>query len=177
MLQLLIDELQRIRDAARRASQLPSVLDGDGTLQKALRAFAATDYEKSEAYAAEFALARAKVERLQNELSILADAEVQAQEALEQLQIKVNLDHVPDTAPVPLASGPSEQAMLPQPIPLTPSAPTPTPMAPPLMAPPPMAPPPPAAPGGAAKPPPPLGGPAKKVPTKPAIHPDVKMKV
>ena len=111
MLQLLIDELLRVREAARRAVQIPSALDGDEDAARTLRGLAATDYEKAETYASEFGLARSKVERLQNELSLLADAETQAQEQLEQLQIKVNLDHVPDTLPLPPPGGTSEQAL------------------------------------------------------------------
>lgn len=181
LLQLLIDELTRIRDAARRAAQTPSGLDGDKEVTTALCLLAEPDYERSELLAHDFSAARAKVERLQSELSLLANAETLAQEQLEQLQIKVNLDHVadPTSGPRPVM-GPSEQLMgQPQalPPPAAPMAPPPRATVPPLAAPPMGAPPPPPMPGGAARPPPPLAGPAKKVPTKPAVHPEVKMKV
>lgn len=179
MLQALIDELLRIRDAVRLASQLPHALNGDAHVAQELRSLAHADYEKSESFATEFALARATVEHLQSELSLLEDAERKAQEQLEQLQIKVNLDYVPEPTQAALACAASNQserqAQLSVPAPKFPVAHaeqmplrTATPMV--------------AAPAvlhgcGATLSSPLATGHPKRVPTKPSAHPEAKMKV
>ena len=104
MVSLMLHEVLRLREAARHATiQAPQAINNNDTVtsrsgresqaevHQILPALAEADLEHAEAQAAAFDAAQRKVQELQADLSLIADADRQKQERLVSLQAQLNM--------------------------------------------------------------------------------------